>query len=75
MAARLAWRNGVLCLGGLALYVGVAESDTEGRWEAYGDQSYGSVLTMTWETESDAMQDCESEVRRLLKEAGVEVIP
>jgi hypothetical protein len=71
MAARLERRNGVLCLGGLALYIGVAESETEGRWESYGDQSYADVLTQTWEAEGDAQQDVESEVRRLLKEAGV----
>ena len=80
MAAKLEWRGNVLTLSGVALYIGVAEyeessCDGPASWQAYGDASYGSLLDDTWENETDAKQDVMSEVRRLLREAGIEVMP
>lgn len=71
MAARLEWKDGSLLLGGCALHICVV--DDNGRWEAYGDASYGPLLHDTWEREADARQDVVAGVRRLLKAAGVEV--
>jgi hypothetical protein len=74
MAAKLKWRNNVLTVGGAALYVGISDAE-DGHWEAFGDMSYGTLLEQRWENDADARQDCEAEVRRLLREAGVEVEP
>lgn len=72
MSARLEWKDGSLLLGGLALYISIVEED--GRWEAYGDASYGPILlNISWEREDDARQDILGNVRALLVAAGVEV--
>lgn len=71
MAAKLEWNGGWLMLGGWRL--GEVESGGSAwtpivtRWPAKTDEH----LTPR-EDEADARQDLESEVRRLLKEAGVD---
>lgn len=69
MSARLEWKDGSLLLGGLALHVNIVEED--GRWEAYGDASYGPILNVSWEREGDARQDILTNVRSRLFAAGV----
>jgi hypothetical protein len=75
MAARLVWRKRALLLDG-------KEVARIKRWGVGGWAyriSFGDVFVETevekYEVQRDCQQDCESEVRRLLKGAGVEVIP
>jgi hypothetical protein len=71
VSARLEWKDGSLLLGGLAMYVNITEEN--GRWEAYGDASYGPLLTISWEREQDARQDILANVRAHLFASGVVV--
>lgn len=69
MAAKLEWAKGALTLGGLI----VAGTTLERRGWEYRIPSVDGLEGGPYESLSDARQDCESEVRRLLKEAGVDV--
>jgi hypothetical protein len=82
MAARLEWKNktafgGDLMLGGWPMASVWSERGRGGvfkgaRWEIPNlDCTSGGP----YESAADAFTDCESEVRRLLKEAGCEVEP
>lgn len=73
MAARLTWKGRHLWL---------AEERTTGSvfkrngWRWSLDKRTGPrAMSEPYEAEADARQDLESEVRRLLKEAGCEVEP
>lgn len=69
MAAKLEWKDRGLRLGIWELaYVMSGAKDT--KHFMYVIDS-GHVVSEDYEKESDCRQDCESEVRRLLKEAGV----
>lgn len=71
------WSGGRLMLGGWQL----AQVWREGAATAATDQFHYELQNEDcthggpYESGDDAFQDCESEVRRLLKEAGVEVVP
>lgn len=74
MAEKLVWRDGEIWVG---LYLGGWRLAAVWRvapktWDAV---NFGGPnnLDEVWETKEDAMQDVEREVRRLLREAGVEV--
>jgi len=69
MAAKLRWSKGSLWLGALKVADTVGWGDDEGvRFRPAGGE-----WSDPYQAPSDLQQDCESEVRRLLKEAGVEV--
>lgn len=70
--ARLEWKGDVLTLGGVPLYLGIAEYE-DANWEAYGDSVFRDLLRKQWKRREDATADCETEVRRMLKDAGVNV--
>lgn len=72
MAAKLEWSGDVLKLGrwdlarvGTIVGVGVCYAIPDTERGVHGP----------YEDEADAQQDCEAEVRSLLREAGVEVGP
>lgn len=69
MAINLVWKNGALTCGGLIL----AGTTLERRGWEYRISSTDGLSGGPYESLSDARQDAESEVRRLLKEAGVEL--
>jgi hypothetical protein len=79
MAARLKWWRGYLRLGQLVL-ARVGENgglwtyrlSKPAKWGGEGDDAK-AVPSDPYERKRDCMADCESEVRRLLKAAGVEV--
>lgn len=68
MAARLEWKHGDLMLGQIRLAETQWTSHSKHQWRVAGFDWHE-----TYEVADDAQQDCESEVRRLLKAAGVEV--
>jgi hypothetical protein len=72
MAAKLEWRGDALWLGDFVLgetkrVTGVTGVTRTWRYWAGRNQSE------LYESISECQQDCESEVRRLLKTAGVEI--
>lgn len=69
MAAKLEWRHGALLLG--TLIVGRVALN-HGGWN-YAIPSSGGENGGPYESMTDAQQDAEAEVRRLLKDAGIEV--
>lgn len=78
MVARLEWRNrnafgGYLSLGGWTLGAVWREASGGGRAFRYELQDIDEHSGGPYEAADDAFQDCEAEVRRLLKEAGVEL--
>jgi len=71
MAAKLTWSTGYLWLGQLPL-AHMRHTGRKGwQWTLTG-HGWRSAPSR-YETKEDAQQDCESEVRRLLKDAGVDV--
>lgn len=72
MAAKLEWRGDVLMMGPWEL-ARVGEVPGVGMCYAIPDAERG--VHGPYEDAADAQQDCESEVRRLLRESGVEVAP
>lgn len=68
MAERLEWNGVTLRLGPFVL-AEVGRDDQRRARYRIGRK----VASDPYESMVDCMQDCESEVRRLLKEAGVEV--
>lgn len=82
MAAKLVWDDDHLMLGGpdgwaLAYLDDGNQHEREpGAWRYVLTASKGRGSYGEWaQRKEDARQDCESEARRLLKEAGVEVAP
>jgi hypothetical protein len=69
MAAKIEWQHGALLLG--TLIVGRVTLN-HGGWN-YAISSAGGESGGPYESMTDAKQDAESEVRRLLKAAGVDV--
>lgn len=66
MAAKLTWKIGYLWLGRIEL------AKTEWRsGHAHRYQIGGHDWSKSYENDADMRQDCETEVRSLLKEAGV----
>lgn len=71
MAARLEWDGERLMLGGAAGWTLGAVRKEGKRWRAVLNRMAGAAPS--YESITDAMQDLESEVRRLMRDAGVEV--
>lgn len=71
MAAKLEWRKGSLWLGAIE----VAETVGWGTDEGVRFKPSGGAWSDPYQDPADLQQDCESEVRRLLREAGIEVMP
>lgn len=70
MAARLEWHGDELKLGGRRGWtLGAVRKKERGMWFAVPNRD--AETRTGYERVTDAMQDLESEVRRLLKEAGV----
>lgn len=72
MAARLEWNGNAVQMGPFVL--GFTES-MSGRHRFVVRNGRQDKPSDAYESLVDCMQDCESEVRRLLKEAGCEVEP
>ena len=69
MAARLEWENGAL----VAYEVAIANVSKRGDDWVYVARVDGRrIVSPPYESEADCRQDCMAEVRRLLKEAGVD---
>ncbi len=66
MAAKLEWKIGSLWLGRIE----VARTEWRGGY-AHRYQIGGHDWSQSYQDEADCRQDLESEVRRLLKDAGV----
>lgn len=73
MAARLTWDGERLLLGGFEGWTLGAVRREGKRWRAVLNRM--ADRAQEYEHIADAMQDLESEVRRLLKEVGCEVDP
>lgn len=80
MAARLEWDDDHLMLGGAAGWAlaylddGNTHEREPGMWRYVLSAAMGRGAYGTWRrSRGEATQDCETEVRRLLKEAGVDV--
>lgn len=75
MAARLEWHGPELKMG--PFVVGLVVTNKKEKTHYGVVQAYGkwSVEQTPYQSLLDCMQDLESEVRRLLKEAGCEVGP
>lgn len=71
MAANLEWDGDTLLIGGLALELRLKNRSK--WWEVFGSSCFGSLLDERWKDEESAKQDVITEVRRLLREAGVVV--
>jgi len=71
MAAKLTWLGDSLMLG---VFRAVEVRRFGPKWHGYRAPAT-AINFVSVETDEDAKQDAESEVRRLLKEAGVEVEP
>jgi len=71
MATKLEWHGERLTLGGIEGWTLGAVRKEGKRWRAVLNRMAGAAPS--YESITDAMQDLESEVRRLLKEVGVEV--
>jgi len=69
--ARLEWDDDMLLIGGLPLYLRL-KRHAKG-WGLFGSSTLGRLLDERWQDEADAKQDIITEVRRLLREAGVDV--
>jgi len=69
MAAKLTWEDRGLKLGIWELAYVMSGSRDEKRYMYVIDS--GHVVSEEYESEADCRQDCETEVRRLLREAGV----
>lgn len=69
MTAKLEWAKGSLWLGVLL----VAETTGWGTDDGVRFRPSGGAWSDPYQDPADLQQDCEFEVRRLLKEAGVEV--
>lgn len=79
MAAKLEWDGRVLDLSlwpdtGIGR-VGIVRARMDGAGWEYITNVGARAVSGVYEAEADARQDCTSEVRRLLREAGVEVEP
>jgi hypothetical protein len=71
MAAKLEWNKYDLMMGPFELAY-VLRQGSQWKMLILAVPGTMDVEKARYETDVDAMQDCESEVRRLLKEAGVE---
>lgn len=72
MAARLEWVGAFLKIGPFAL-AEVAPDDNQQHRFRLNIKGAKGIASDPYESILDCMQDCEAEVRRLLREAGVVV--